>query len=299
MRILVTWASWMLGSSVVNFFYDKYEIFATWTSNYDLLGVNYLKFNLLEDSYDKLIQWSNPDLIIHCAALTNWNTCESIPEDAFDVNWFSMKKILDATDSGVSIIYISTDAVFSENLHLAEEKDSIGPENIYWKSKELWEYFLLNSNRKYSIIRTTIVWLNININKISFVEWIINNSIWWWKLSLFDDVLFTPISIWDLIEEIFYLIKSNNINSEILHIWWGEVCSKYSFWILLLDKIWIWSKNIKKWSILDLENRVWRSNDQTLNCTFYQNKYWRKLPKLNDTIIVIKKYYEKKYKNMK
>ena len=37
------------------------------------------------------------------------------------------------------------------------------------------------------------------------------------ELGLFSDVLFTPISIWDLAKEIIFLINTNNINSEILH----------------------------------------------------------------------------------
>ena len=35
------------------------------------------------------------------------------------------------------------------------------------------------------------------------------------KINLFDDVIFTPISIWQLMEEVKFLIEENKINSEI------------------------------------------------------------------------------------
>ena len=45
------------------------------------------------------------------------------------------------------------------------EYDSVNPKNIYAKSKELSEFFLLNSKRNFLIIRTTIVGLsNYNLS---------------------------------------------------------------------------------------------------------------------------------------
>ena len=76
-----------------------------------------------------------------------------------------MQKILKATDPSVGIIYISTDAVFPSSLHMAKHTDCTQPESVYGKSKELAEFFLLNSDRKYTIIRTTIVGLNENKSK--------------------------------------------------------------------------------------------------------------------------------------
>ena len=84
------------------------------------------------------------------------------------------------------------------------EYDSVNPKNIYAKSKELSEFFLLNSKRNFLIIRTTIVGLS-NYN-LSFVDWIINSCKRNEKITLFDDVKFNPITIWDLCDEIEFLI---------------------------------------------------------------------------------------------
>ena len=76
----------------------------------------------------------------------------------------------------------------------SKRNDCVSPENIYGKSKELGEFFTFFSQRQFCVIRTTIIGLNINSKKIGFVEWIINSSKVSETISLFDDVVFNPIS---------------------------------------------------------------------------------------------------------
>ena len=290
-RILITGGSGMLGFCLVKELEKDFEVYSTGNSQYCSHVTRYLKFDLLSDSYKKLIDWSRPDIIIHCAALTDGTYCEKNPHEAYKVNGLSMKKIIDATKKKVKIIYISSDAVFPSTLNLAKEIDCVSPENIYGKSKELGEYFLKTSkNIEYLIIRTTIVGLNFNNNKTSFIDWIIRTSIKNQKLGLFNDVLFSPITIWDLSNEIKFLLNSNNINSEILHIS-GEMCTKYEFGKSLLKSLNISTLNLFENSILTFSQRFNRSTDQTLDSSFYEKKYSRILPKLNQTINNLKKHY--------
>ena len=206
MRILITGASGMLGATIVKMMSKKFTVFGTGNSEYESIDCEYLIFDLLNDNYDELISWSNPDLIIHSGALTNSNYCNENPLEAFNINGLSVKKLIDATNDSVKIIYISTDdAVFPSERHMAKEVNPVFPENIYGKSKELGEFFLTTSNRVYTIIRTTIVGLNENNKKSGFLEWIINSSINSVYIDLFGDVIFNPISIWDLTNEISYL----------------------------------------------------------------------------------------------
>jgi dTDP-4-dehydrorhamnose reductase len=291
MRILITGASGMLGAALVKFFSNDFEVFGTGNSDFNEAPSNYKIFDLLNDSYDELIEWSNPDLIIHSGALTNGNFCDVNPSLAFDINGVSVKKILDATESRVKIIYISTDAVFPSSLHLAKEKDFVFPENIYGKSKEIGEFFLLNSDRNYTIVRTTIVGLNENKNKSGFVEWILNASKSNQEITLFDDVLFNPISIWELAEELLFLINSNTKSSETLHIAGAQVCTKYEFGKLLLEEFNFSTDYMQKGSISMFKNRAKRCTDQTLDSKFYQKKYNRNLPSLLGTIKTLKKNY--------
>ena len=293
-NLLITGASGMLGATLLNYFLNDFNVYATGGSNFNDTKFRYKKFDLQSHSYDELINWANPDIIIHSGALTNSNDCEENPNLAFDVNGLSVQKFLKATNDNVKIIYISTDAVFSSSIHLAKETDFVFPENIYGKSKELGEFFLNSSiNRDFSIIRTTIVGLNLNIQKFGFVEWIINTSKQNDELTLFDDVFFTPISIWDLANEIKFLIKTDNINSETLHIS-GELCTKYEFGKRILEALSIPTDKLVKGSILNFKNRVKRSDDQSLDSGFYKKKYNRRLSDLTQTMSIFKKiYYER------
>tara|TARA_B100001741_G_scaffold285669_1_gene261993 strand:+ start:513 stop:1400 length:888 start_codon:yes stop_codon:yes gene_type:complete len=291
-RILITGASGMLGATLVNMLKSNYKIFATGNSYFKKQHSQYMKFDLKDGFYQDLINWANPDIIIHCGALTDGNICENNPSLAFDVNGVSIYKLLCATKNHVKIIYISTDAVFPSSCHLAKEVDLVSPENVYGKSKELGEFFLNTSvNRKYTIVRTTIVGLNINQNKTSFVEWIINSIKQNKDLGLFSDVLFSPISIWSLAEEIKFLIETNNINCETLHIA-GELCTKHEFGVKLLHNLNLSSRKLFKTYISNMKNRAGRSNDQSLDSSHYQKYYNRKLLNLDQTILNIKQHYE-------
>ena len=291
MRILVTGASGMLGSTLAIELSRNHKVYGTGNSDITL-PIDYRVFDLSNESYKELIDWSQPELIIHCAAITNGNYCQENCLKAIDVNGVSVHKILNATNTTTKIIYISSDAVFPSSLHMAKEVHSVFPENIYGKSKELGEFFLNNSqDRQYTIIRTTIVGLNINKNRIGFVEWIINTAKENEELGLFTDVLFTPISIWDLANEIEFLIKTDNINSEFLHIA-GELCTKFEFGYKLLDKLNISTKTLSKSLISSFKDRAKRSNDQSIDSAFYKKIYNRRLPTLDEIILNIKKHYE-------
>ncbi len=105
------------------------------------------------------------------------------------------------------------------------------------------------------------------------------------------DVLFTPISIWDLVDEINFLINTDNINSETIHIG-GELCTKFDFGSKLLKTLNISTKNLSKRLISSFEGRAKRSNDQSLDSDFYQKKYKRDSISLDQTILKIKEKYE-------
>ena len=158
-------------------------------------------------------------------------------------------------------------------------------------SKELGEFFLLNSERDFTIVRTTIVGFNSYRNKQGFLEWIINSAKSDEEISLFDDVLFTPITIWDLIKEIDFILDKGLYKEKVLHIAGGEACTKYAFGIAMLEALSLPTDKVKKGYISSFVDRAKRSNDQTLNCEFYQQTFDRILPKLKDTINTIKEVY--------
>ena len=272
----------MLGATLVDTLRKKYDVYATSSNNFKLnQAKNFLKFDLAKDNFQKLISWSKPNVIIHCAALTNLDYCEINPEETKLINTDSIKRLLEP-NKRVKLIFISTDAVFSDSISNATEEDQIDPQSIYGKSKYNAEKYLLNDNENHLVIRTTIVGKNINIDKQSFVEWIItslkNNK----KITLFSDSYFSPITIWDLANEIDWVL-SNNI-SGLFHISGIEPISKYSFGMKICNRLGLDSSLIQKGSIENFTFVAKRSKNQTLNSSLYMKLTKRRLPSIKETI---------------
>ena len=292
-KVLVTGASGMLGATLSKILSDEFEIYATGNSSFEGQYKRYQRFDLKSSSYKRLIDWAQPNTVIHCAALTNGNECEKSPEIANLINGYSVDKFCKSVSADTTIIYISSDAVFSPSLSMANELDVLNPESCYGKSKRLGESYLEDSALRNYIIRTTIVGKNLNIKKKSFVEWVIDSSLSEKTITLFDDVIFTPISIWDLCYEIKFILQSKVMHGT-YHISGSECISKYDFGIRLLTALNYPIKNIIRGSIESLEARAKRSNDQSLDSTKYTNLTRRKMPDIKKTINAFRKKYHEK-----
>jgi len=281
----------MLGASLVEDLSKDFNVYATAKNNFDKNVLKkFMKFDLREDSYEKLLNWSKPDIVIHCAAITNVDYCELNREEAFLINSESIRKFLNYKNK-YKIIFISSEAVFADNINLAEESELIMPQNIYGLSKKKGERYLEDYSEDYLVIRTTIIGKNLNNSKTSFMEWIINSLKSNIKIKLFDDVIFNPISIWSLCTEIRWTIK-NDLRG-IFHISGKDQISKYDFG-LKLCKVFGFDENlIIKSSIDEFSFKAKRSRDQTLNCSKYEMFTKRNLPGIEYLITEISQNFQK------
>lgn len=288
-RILITGASGMLGATLVKLWSSKYNIFATSRSNFsDNTAKNYKIFDLKSEKYEELIEWAHPETIVHCAAITNVDYCEENPEEAMIINGETARKLIDSAPNA-KLIFISTDAVFPCQVHLANENSTTGPENNYGRSKEYGESFIKNSLKKSCIVRTTIVGKNINTYKQGFVEWIINSIKKGNHIALFNDVFFTPISIWHLADELEWIM--NNDVPRILHVSGSESTTKYEFGYRLCKKMGLNILLIESGSINDVKFKAKRAKDQTLDSSIYISLSKHKLPNLEENIEILMRYF--------
>ena len=290
MRILITGTSGMLGATIVKKWCDRFEVFATGKNNFtNNPAKNFMAFDLLSDSYDILLNWAKPDVIIHCAAITNVDYCEDNTEQAMAVNAESVNKFL-KYGSDARMIFISSDAVFPDGIHMATGKDKTSPENIYGKTKVTGEKYIKDASGNHIAIRTTIVGKNINPLYQGFVEWIVNSVKSGKEITLFDDALFTPITIWHLTNEMEWIISSDI--SGIVHVAGSEPISKYDFGKKICEGLELDTNLIKKGSIDNAKFNAKRSNDQTLDSGFYNSISNRTLPSLDETVDIIVKHFK-------
>ena len=268
----------------------RFDIYATDKSNFPKSSAkNFMDFDLLNESYKNLLDWADPDVIVHCAAITNVDYCEEHPKQAMAVNMGSVVKFLQESPD-TRLIFISSEAVFPDSMHLASEKDQTAPENEYGKTKVAAEIAILNAGKPHLALRTTIVGKNINPAAKGFVEWIVDSIKIGNEITLFNDVLFSPITIWQLADELEWIIE--NEISGIIHVAGTESITKYEFGVKICKELGLNTVLIQKGSIDDFNFKAKRSKNQALDTDYYQCLSGRVLPSTDKTIASIVKHFK-------
>ncbi len=279
----------MLGGTLIKFFSTEFEVYATSGQAELPYASNHLKFDLTVEDYRPLIEWAQPDVIIHTAAMTNGNQCDDNPELALKINALTLNKLGISADVKTRVLYISTDAVFPGEAHKSKEQDYTASESVYGKSKELGEFFLQLRSQNFTIIRTTIVGVNQLKGRQGFVEWIVNSAKNGERIALFEDVLFTPISCFSLAESISIILNQNLFVNEKVHIGASEIFSKYDFGMALLEELGLSTDIIDRAKITKFADRAKRATDQSLDSSYFEEITGTALPGLKETVRQLKK----------
>ena len=105
MKVLVTGAAGQLGTELV-------EVFSAHGD--DVVGVAHGDLDITDHgAVQRLVSDVRPDWILHAAAWTAVDNCESDPDKAFAVNGAATANIVEsASKSGSRVLYVSTDYVF-------------------------------------------------------------------------------------------------------------------------------------------------------------------------------------------
>ena len=129
MKILITGANGQLGHELVR---------AAIASGHKVTATSHETLDITKKSdVDAAIQAAQPDVVIHAAAWTAVDACESDPEKALLVNGTATKHVVDAAHAvGAHVVYISTDYVFDGSKTSAyDEGDATNPQSVYGSSK--------------------------------------------------------------------------------------------------------------------------------------------------------------------
>ncbi|MEX2256549.1 MAG: dTDP-4-dehydrorhamnose reductase [Acidimicrobiia bacterium] len=127
MRIFVTGAGGQLGREVVAAF-----------AGHDVVAADHTTLDVADrDAVLGAITTTRPDAIVHAAAWTAVDACESEPDHAFLVNGIATRHVADAARRvGARVCYISTDYVFDgTKTEPYIEWDVPNPRSVYGASK--------------------------------------------------------------------------------------------------------------------------------------------------------------------
>ena len=266
----MTGSTGMLGGVMASKWRDRYDLSC-------LGGRN--EFDFLHCDYDLLKKRFDPEVVVHTSAITNMDYCESHPSETMIVNGESVKELVSVFPNA-KIIFISSDAVLPPNTKLATEKIKTNPQSIYGKAKELGEKYVMECKHA-TAIRTTIVGKNITKTGHSLCEWIVESLRRMETITLFDDVWFSPIDVWNFAEAVEWVMK--NDTPRILHIGGGERVTKYQFGVGIATALNLPTKLIKKGKLM---------KEMSLDSSMYTKLSGAKLPDLTEVVRMIAKYYK-------
>ena len=159
-KILVIGANGMFASDFISevSLKNDYEIIALSREKLDITNIG---------NVQETIMYYKPQYVIHSAALTNVDFCESNYEKAYNINVIGTKNIAIWTQKvGAKLVYISSCGLFGDTIKEYCEADDVVLKTKYATSKYLGEEKVKNESSKYFIIRPG--WLfggNINHKK--------------------------------------------------------------------------------------------------------------------------------------
>lgn len=219
--ILVTGSAGMVGSYAQEAF-----------SDYNLMLTDIVDGYLYLDVQDRsavfeLINSKKPDYVCHLAAATDVDRCELEPDWAFRVNAEGTRNIaLACKESGITMIYISTGAVFSgEKKTPYRENDHISPSNKYGVSKHEGEKIVQSLLNRFYIIRASWMIGGGCIDK-KFVGKVMHKIMLGEKnIKVVNDKFGSITYAKDLLYGIRELIKTDKCGT--YHMTNGGMCSRY------------------------------------------------------------------------
>jgi dTDP-4-dehydrorhamnose reductase len=156
LKILIIGGSGTIGSKIIEQFQSSNIIFDyTFLTNPIPSKIGYMLDITNRKNTIELITKLNPDIVIHTAALTNVDLCETNNALANLINVQGTKNIVDGCMKIKSkIIFISTSYVFDGNSDQYFEEDLPNPTSYYGITKYKSEKIIQNSNLDFLILRT-------------------------------------------------------------------------------------------------------------------------------------------------
>lgn len=233
MRILVTGASGLLGLNLALEAADQHTVSGTVKSHplktrsfrtiqTDLLGVG---------AIERLLERTQPDWVINCAALAIVDACEADPALARQLNVEMPRKLASSVArGGARLVHISTDAVFDGQRGDYTEEDQPNPLSVYAQTKLEGERAVAEANPEAIIARTNLYGWSLS-GKRSLAEWFLNNLKAGIEMMGFTDVYFCPLLVNDL--ALILLSMLDKRLQGLYHVVSSQCLSKYDFGVAL------------------------------------------------------------------
>ncbi len=191
-------------------------------------NVNTLSCDLLQASeITSHLKVLRPSVIVHLAAATDVEWCETNPSQTDRINRETTKVLAQwAAEHECKFVFMSTDAVFDGAEGGYTETDPVGPTNRYAESKLRGENAVRDASPFHLIIRGNIYGWNLQ-SKLSLGEWILNQAQAGEGFPGFTDVIFAPLLVNTLAEVMLRMLEVEATGT--FHVACRIPCNKFDF----------------------------------------------------------------------
>lgn len=230
MKYFITGGSGLLGERLSAIANKEDELVLSHNSN---PTDNTIKCDITDyESVKKTITKEKPDVIIHCAAMTNVDLCEDEIDLAYKINGDGTGNLAKVSEEiNAKMIYVSTDFVFDGKTGYYKEDDEINPLGIYAKSKYDGEVQLRKYSSNWAIARVSVLygWHA----RANFTTWVLdqlrNNN----PINIVTDQINSPTFADNASEAIYEIAKQDK--NGIYHTAGNDRINRYDFTIKIAE----------------------------------------------------------------
>ncbi|WP_416867472.1 MAG: SDR family oxidoreductase [Imperialibacter sp.] len=213
MSILITGANGLLGQKLVVVLKEKGEDFlATGRggSRIPLEGIRYQSMDITNAAETlKVITAEKPEVVIHTAAMTNVDQCETDKEGCWLQNVTAVENIVKACEaSGAFLLHLSTDFIFDGEDGPYDEEAKANPVSYYGDSKLAAEKAVMAGKIDWAMARTVLVYgIAFDMSRSNIILWVKKSLEEGKTINVVNDQWRTPTLAEDLAMGCFLIAK--------------------------------------------------------------------------------------------
>lgn len=229
MKLLITGASGLLGINLAMEVMGEHEVIGIDRGKLKSVPFRLLKADFLNvGEINSILDSTNPDWLINCAALANLEKCEEDPIQARILNTDLPGELAAAcAKRNIPFVHLSTDSVFDGTKEgIYTETDEPSPPGVYSQTKLDGERAVQQVNPQAIIARVNFYGWSLG-GKRSLSEFFVNNLSEGRNVNGFTDVIFCPMWV-NHLSRLLVAMLEKDLHG-LYHVVGAQAMSKYQF----------------------------------------------------------------------